>query len=314
MLCTPIIRAIKEQLKAEVHFLSKASYTSILSPNPNIDEVIAFKDDLHEVKEILQSHDYDYIIDLHNNLRSKRVKKWLNKPSGKFPKLNIQKWLLVNAKIDRLPCIHIVDRYFEAVKNLGKISNDNKGLDYFIPKDEVIDLSLYNYGILNEKPFVALVLGATYFTKRIPKTKAVEVIKGLDQTVVLIGGPEEANLGSQIAEQCDNVINTCGTLTLNQSASFIKQSTVVITGDTGMMHIAAAFKKPIAMIWGNTVPAFGMGPYLTETHHFEVENLKCRPCSKLGHHQCPKGHFKCMEEQDVKGIIEVCSVAGAEGE
>ena len=175
-------------------------------------------------------------------------------------------------------------------------------------------MSLYNYGILNEKPFVALVLGATYFTKRIPKTKAVEVIKGLDQTVVLIGGPEEAILGSQIAEQCDNVINTCGTLTLNQSASFIKQSTVVITGDTGMMHIAAAFKKPIAMIWGNTVPAFGMGPYLTETHHFEVENLKCRPCSKLGHHQCPKGHFKCMEEQDVKGIIEVCSVAGAEGE
>ena len=78
---------------------------------------------------------------------------------------------------------------------------------------------------------------------------------------------------------------------------------MIVSNDTGLMHIAAAFQIPVVSVWGNTVPAFGMYPYYGNqpTKHFEAEvnGLSCRPCSKIGHHKCPKGHFKCMELQDL---------------
>jgi ADP-heptose:LPS heptosyltransferase len=70
------------------------------------------------------------------------------------------------------------------------------------------------------------------------------------------------------------------------------------------MHIGAAFGKKIISIWGNTVPEFGMYPYRANpaSIQFEVDGLKCRPCSKIGHQACPKKHFKCMLNQDLDGI------------
>ncbi len=299
VLCTPIIRACKKQLNAEVHFLTKSKYKNVLEANPNVDNLILFDKNIEEVKSRLIENNYDVILDLHNNLRSFYIKKWLKKPFGKFPKLNIQKWILVNTKINRLPNIHIVDRYFQAAEGLLKIKNDNDGLDYFIPENQNVNLDL----LLETKNitghYACLVLGATYQTKKIPKFLAIEIIHKSPLPVILIGGPEEFDVGNEISMECKNVINACGKYKLNQSASIIEQSSLVITGDTGMMHIASAFKKPIIMIWGNTVPEFGMGPYLTQAYHFEVENLKCRPCSKIGYHECPKKHFKCMHNQNV---------------
>mgnify|MGYP003353523095 CR=1 FL=1 len=88
----------------------------------------------------------------------------------------------------------------------------------------------------------------------------------------------------------------------------------MITHDTGMMHIAAAFKRPIVSVWGNTIPAFGMTPYYgavpIANRRFEVAGLSCRPCSKIGFNACPKRHFKCMELQDIPGIVEAATMIG----
>ena len=100
------------------------------------------------------------------------------------------------------------------------------------------------------------------------------------------------------------ILNACGAYSIHQSASLVEQSRALITHDTGLMHIGAAFGKKIITIWGNTVPEFGMYPYRAdpESVNFEVEGLKCRPCSKIGHQKCPKKHFKCMLQQDLDGI------------
>ncbi|HNV96526.1 MAG TPA: glycosyltransferase family 9 protein, partial [Bacteroidales bacterium] len=92
---------------------------------------------------------------------------------------------------------------------------------------------------------------------------------------------------------------------LLQSASLIRQAKVVLTGDTGLMHIAAAFNKKIVTVWGNTVPEFGMYPYSDKNLYTinEVKSLPCRPCSKIGFNQCPKKHFNCMIKQDTSSII-----------
>ena len=64
-------------------------------------------------------------------------------------------------------------------------------------------------------------------------------------------------------------------------------------------------------IWGSTVPLLGMGPYIPtrpdHAHIMEVAGLDCRPCSKIGFEHCPKGHFRCMENQDTARIAEIAS-------
>lgn len=255
-----------------------------------------------EVFNALENENYDHVIDLHKNFRSIVLRRKLSIQSSSFPKLNLQKWMLVNFKIDRMPDIHIVDRYFEAVKVLG-VKNDLKGLDYFIPTtDEVVPESLPD-GF--KTGYVAFVIGGQYQTKQLPVEKAIELCEKIKSPIIILGGPDDVAAGERIAAgKTQKIFNSCGKYSINQSASLIKQAVLVITNDTGLMHVAAAFHKRIISIWGNTVPQFGMYPYLPNKAEkfsiYEVKGLNCRPCSKIGFAKCPKGHFKCMMKQDLE--------------
>lgn len=291
---TPIVRCVKQQLGAEVHYVTKSGMAQLLRSNPYIDKIHTIEEKVKEVRDELEEEDFDIIIDLHKNIRSKRLINYLRKPYYCFNKLNIEKWLLVNLKINRLPDKHLVDRYFEAIAELGVV-NDEEGLDYFLSAEEE-EFRRYQCETLGK--YTAIVLGANYYTKRIPNERIRQIVaEEPEAKYVLIGGADVADDGVELAK-IPNVENTCGRLSIGQSAAMIKQSRKVITGDTGMMHIAAAFKKDIISVWGSTVPEFGMYPYFgkyqTNSKLLEVKSLSCRPCSKLGYDKCPKGHFKCM--------------------
>jgi ADP-heptose:LPS heptosyltransferase len=293
VLTTPVVRMLKKQLNAEVHFLTKSIYVSLLKNNPYIDSVYQIEQSINEVIADLKKENYDYIIDLHNNLRTQILKFRLGVPSRSFNKLNMEKFMLTTFKTDSLPEVHIVDRYLNTVTHFG-VKNDNEGLDFFLSDADKVELSLF------PKDYIAFVIGGQHVTKILPNNKIVSIIKKAEKPVLLIGGPEDALRGEQIITQTKNTINTCGKYSLLQSAFLIQQAKSVITQDTGMMHIAAAFKKKIYSVWGNTVPAFGMYPYKADENSkiIEVKNLNCRPCSKIGYDKCPKGHFKCMQEID----------------
>ena len=295
VLTTPVVRILKKQLNAQVHFLTKSTYITLLKNNPYIDSVYQIEQSINEVIADLKKENYDCIIDLHNNLRTQILKFRLGAPSRSFNKLNIEKFMLTSFKMDSLPNIHIVDRYLDAVTNLG-VENDNEGLDFFLSAADKVDLSLF------PKDYIAFVIGGQHATKILPNNKIVSIIKKAEKPVLLIGGPEDVARGEQIISQTENTINTCGEYSLLQSAFLIQQAHSVITHDTGMMHIAAAFKKKIYSVWGNTIPAFGMHPYKVDENSeiIEVKGLNCRPCSKIGYDKCPKGHFKCMQEIDEK--------------
>jgi len=295
VLTTPVVRCLKTQMDgAEVHYVTKIQYQSILQDNPYIDKLFFLGEDLDDLIQELKREKYDVVIDLHNNLRS-RILKWrLGVRSYSFNKLNIEKWLIVNFKINHLPDKHIVDRYLETAKSLG-IKNDALGLDYFIPdKDEIPWEWLpesHRHG------FVAYAIGGQHETKKLPLKRMIELCKKINRPVVLLGGKEDFDHGEQILNELQgSIFNTCGKLNLNQSASLLKKASYVFTHDTGLMHIAAAFKKEVFSIWGNTIPAFGMYPYRTKYHSLENTQINCRPCSKIGFDKCPKGHFKCMNE------------------
>jgi ADP-heptose:LPS heptosyltransferase len=307
VLTTPLLRCIKEQLpRAEVHYLTKKQFGPILEANPYIDQLWLYDHNFKDLIPAMKFQGIEFIVDLHQNYRSNFVRKQFYEPSASFPKLNLQKWLLVNFKINLLPDIHIVDRYFQALQLL-KIRNDGKGLDYFIPeKDEV---SLESLPSEFRNGYIAFVIGGKHNTKILPPEKVSLICNQLNRPVVLVGGEEDAENGELILSSCKGkVINTCGKYNINQSASLVRQAKKVISNDTGLMHVAAAFKKPVLSVWGNTIPAFGMTPYLPEADKplsaiFEVKGLLCRPCSKLGYEKCPKRHFRCMNDQDTDGIV-----------
>jgi heptosyltransferase-2 len=186
-----------------------------------------------------------------------------------------------------MPDVHIVDRYLKTTESLGVI-NDNQGLDYFIPAKDIVQIN---------EPYIAFAIGGQHATKKLPTTRIIEICQKLSGKIMLLGGKEDATAAEEIEKAVGvNIINACGKYNLNQSASLVQQSAYLITHDTGLMHIASALKKKVISIWGNTVPEFGMYPYLTEFKIIENKNLSCRPCSKIGYSKCPKGHFKCMSE------------------
>jgi ADP-heptose:LPS heptosyltransferase len=317
VLTSPVIRCLKQQLpEVEVHVLTKESNRQLFDSNPYINKVYSFseKRSLSEVTALLKKEKYDFVVDLHKNLRSFRVKRALSVRSKSFPKLNFQKYLLVQFNWNIMPEIHIVDRYFEAVKPLG-VKNDHEGLDFFIPKHEVFDPE--SLPIIFRNGYYAVVLGGQHKTKIFPTEKVIEVARNLEKPIVLLGGPEDAERGEKIVLSLgEKALNKCGKLSLFQSALIVKNALSVLTNDTGLMHIAAAFRKNIVSVWGNTVPELGMYPYMPgdEKRSVIIENksLKCRPCSKIGFKECPKGHFKCMNDHDSKKIAQELLFFGKE--
>ncbi len=306
VLTTPVVRCLKTQVEdAVVHYLVKEQYKSIIKDNPYIDKIYSLDSSFNKLVKRLRKEHYHYIIDLHKNLRTLELKTQLRILTFTFNKLNFKKWLLVNFKINRLPDIHIVDRYFKSVEAFD-VRNDGKGLDYFISKSDVIDIN--KSGAEMDDGYIAFAIGSRHFTKQLPIDKIISLCNKINYPVVLLGGKEDFEKAETIKNSASNkVINYCGKLSINQSASIVKEAKLVISHDTGLMHIAAAFKKKIISIWGNTVPEFGMYPYLPdrESRIIEVHGLSCRPCSKLGYKKCPKKHFKCMIDINENEIADI---------
>ena len=294
VLTSPVVRVLKKQLNAELHFLTKKSFAKWLCHNPYIDRVHHYEDGIQP----LQTEGYDFVVDLHHNLRTLKIKRALKLPSTSVNKLNIRKFLLTTFKINIMPPIHMVDRNIATVEHLG-VKNDMQGLDFFIPETESLPQAFQIKDL-----FVAVVIGGQHSTKILPTFKLIDLCKQLNRPFVLIGGPEDKDRGEEIIKATSLGLNACGKLSLTQSALLVKDADFVVSHDTGMMHISAALKKKIYSVWGNTAPAFGMVPYLPDPESIMVENknLGCRPCSKIGYAKCPRGHFKCMKDIDLSSI------------
>lgn len=305
VLTTPVVRCLKEQTGAEIHYLTKSAFLPVLKNNPYIQKIHSLSSMFNQTLEELKKEKFDYIIDLHNNLRTTRFKKALGIKSFSFNKLNIEKWLLVNLKINRMPKTHIVDRYLDTCKSFG-VKNDQKGLDYFLAPEE--EVAITELPAIYHKGYIALVIGAQHATKRLPLVKLERFCKNSTEPIIVMGGKDDdANAWHLERIAPERIYNACGKYSLNQSASLVKQARIVVSHDTGLMHIAAAFKKEVLAVWGNTVPSFGMYPYKTTYTNFEVADLNCRPCSKIGYVACPKKHFKCMEKQDIPLLVKMAN-------
>ncbi|MDA8693098.1 glycosyltransferase family 9 protein [Saprospiraceae bacterium] len=302
VLTSPVIRALDEE-GYEVHYLSKKSYRSLLLNNPRVKKHFSFDGDLNEVIELLKAEGYAQVIDLHNNYRSKKVSKALKLPTHVLKKNPVRLFFMTQFNMASQQQEHIVDRFMSVVSPLI-IKKTKPQVEFYISdesKERVNNLNL-------PEQYITISVGAAFETKQIPIPLMQEIIEKIDLPVVLLGGRDDITKAKVLKNHSPNgIINLCGDLNIEDSAEVIGGSKVLLSGDTGLMHIAAALDTNIVAIYGSTHPILGYTPYYNKNNKsIIVENnqLKCRPCTKQGRDTCPKGHFKCMKDLDSSLIID----------
>ena len=312
VLASPVFRCEKMQLPgADVHFLTKLSYKIVTAANPYIDKFFYYDKNLEELIVRLKAENYDHVIDLHNNIRSNKIKRLLDCDTHTIEKLSFQKFLITQLNIDVMPNRHITQRSLNTVLSLG-VKDDGGGLDYFIAKQ--YEVKPYDIPTGHLAGYIVVVIGATYFTKRFPVTKIIELCSKINHPIILLGGKEDMANGKIIADtNTVKLYNACGKFNISESADIIKKAKIVISNDTGMQYIACALKRPVIALWGSTTPDLDVEPYygsnfLSNQQKTIYENvvigLKCQPCSKYGLKKCPLDHFNCMEKINVDELVE----------
>lgn len=306
VLTTPVVRSLRHRYpEAEISFVCKPGMQQVLKGNPYLSDIFPYVPGNRESLSALKSKGFDCVVDLQKNRRSRRLCRQLGLPRHTFPKCNFRKLLLVLFKWNLMPQKHIVDRYFEAVRFLS-VYPDGEGLDFFYAPEDAEMLKSYRL----PADYVAVAVGSRHATKQMPAEILDAVTAGSKRPVVFLGDKDDALIVEPICLRYpDRTFNLCGKVSLGVSAACVEAASKVLTGDTGLMHIASAYRKNIVSVWGNTVPAFGMTPYLPQcpenSHIVENRHCWCRPCSKLGYKHCPLGHFRCMSALPVPAIIQL---------
>lgn len=305
ILTTPLLRILKKQYpRAEVHYCVKSQFASVLYNNPNIDKIIEVENNidftgLKQLKKNIKAESYDIVIDAHNNLRSFYIRLFLPAKKFVFKKYSLRKFLLVKLKLNFMKNLSpIVNRYVNALginelnKELPEIFTDEAS-------EKSLDDILSDAGIPN-KDLICIVPSSRHFTKTYPPEYYAELIEKFDTskyTVVLTGtGSDRKNIDIIMSSAESNVYNLCDKLNITQLAGLMKRCKLVISGDTGPMHIAEAVEVNLIMLAGSSVREFGFYPQNGNSVVLENNNLKCRPCSHIGRSECPLGHFKCMRD------------------
>ena len=274
-----------------IDMVSKPQYVELTKLHPFIDNVIPFD---KAMKSLLEERNYDVVFDLQRNINSRRII-----PSGvkvfRVIKESWKKIILVKFKINLLKnFIPVYKKYLNALRKFDKRTNTDFTLS---------ELSIKTSNFINEK-YIVLSPSSKHFTKRLPQDKFIQLLKGLKIKIVLTGDNNQIDndICSHLGSQFDNSLNLCGKLSFSELAGIIKCSEFVICNDSGVLHLAEALGKRVFVFFGSTVKEFGFFPQLESTLVYEIKGLKCRPCTHIGRNDCPKGHFKCMNEIDVNQV------------
>lgn len=310
---TPLIRCLKKRFpNAKIDFVVKKQFIPLLESNPHIHTLIPFDSkEMVGLKIVskLQKADYDCVIDLQNSFRSRMWIWSLNPPKAIYKLGRWQRfWLVYGKRKVNAEILSVPQKYFYTVTK-WHVENDGLGLDFFVPVEakKVVQGKLSRNKKSIKKELVCIAPSASKKTKIWPLERYAKVANYFmreGKAIVLIGGKGDVTLSEKLTSQIKGpVFNLTGQLSLSESAGVIEASEVLVSNDTGMMHMATAVKTPVVAIFGPTTRDFGFFPYQAKSRIVEKE-LDCRPCSFHGTATCPKKHFKCMLEIHPEEVIE----------
>lgn len=313
LLTTPLIRILNKKFPgSHIDFVIKKEFHELIAHHPALSEIYVFDkhadgNSLADIRKKVRLKKYDYIIDIHKNFRSYYLSCFVN--AGKivrFRKYLLKRWLLVNFKLNFYKhIIPVYQRYLDVLN----LQDDNKGLDIYIPRPitDRIERDWHHRLTGKQHMVIGVAPGASFDTKRWHIEGYKEVVQylsnTLNSTIILFGNHSDSAVTSQLGGDNMNVFDCAGKLSLSETAAVMNYCTLVLTNDSGLMHMAAALKKKVVAIFGSTTEELGFFPYAKEYRIIQNNSLNCRPCSHVGKTKCPKNHFKCMSELNADEVI-----------
>lgn len=315
LLSTPLLRVLRARFpQGQIDYVTRSEYAQLVRFNANLNVTHEFNaatgfTGLRELKKKLRRERYDLVIDLHNSIRSRFLRSM--RGVGSIVTINKrikERTLLIRFKKNTYDLIVPVgDRYIETVREFG-IQSDGKGPEIHIPDEILFGVSGKIAKLrLNKFEHVAgLCPFARHSTKEWPAERFIElgvkVANELNGAIMIFGGgPDKARADHMVRSLSDSlgserIFNLTGELSLLESAAAMQYCDVIVTNDSGLMHLAEATEKKVVAMFGSTVEEFGFFPQNKNSVVLERKGLYCRPCTHIGRAQCPEGHFRCMTE------------------
>ena len=323
VLSSLLVRTLRQRFPGvHIAFLLKSEYADLVRHNPHINQVIEFPSggslgDLLRLRRAIRAEHYDLIIDIHDSIRS-RLLSTAGRRAVRIDKRKIPRWLLVHLKRDMYAAFGgapgVAERYLEAMEPWG-VKDDGGGLELHVPPEvqERVGAMLRERGIRPGSRVIGICPSARHGNKMWLKERFAETAAALaqryDAGVLVFGSAGEAARCGEIAAMTEKAspstrtLNLAGALSLLESAAAMDHCDVVITNDSGLMHIAAARKRKVVAVFGPTVRQFGFFPFGTASTVVEHPSLPCRPCTHIGLPDCPEGHFRCMRELATETVL-----------
>ena len=323
VLSSLLVRTFRSRFPdCQLDYVVKEEFADVVRHNPHLTNVIVFPrrgsfGDLQRLRRQLRRNDYDLVIDIHDSLRSR----YLGHGAKRVVRVNKRKlarFTLVQLKLDLYETFggspSVALRYIEPVEQFG-VQDDGEGLEYFYSAEEErrIEQKLGAPSFAVDEMFLGICPSAKHNTKMWSLERFAEVAAMLRSEyalpVILFGSEDERDRCEQIATRIlatnpgFRVLNLAGRITLNETAAVMDRCALVVTNDSGLMHIAAARKRPVVAIFGSTVRQLGFFPFGTRSTVVENAALGCRPCTHIGRSACPKGHFRCMLDIPASDVI-----------
>jgi ADP-heptose:LPS heptosyltransferase len=290
-----LLRKLRRKFpEATIDFATKPEFAEAVKLCGMTNEIIQLNSGVKNFRQVIADKKYDFIIDIHNNLKSIYVSLLNSHRIVRAKKDHFRKFLLVNGKINLFSeIIPVYKKYLLVARDLLKEDDLNF---------ETSELKFKEF-VLPEKRYIVVAPSSKHFTKTYPVSKFISLINSFNETeVVLVGSESETDksICSRIESECNEVLNYCGRLELQELVFVIMRSELVISNDSAIMHLAEALNKRVLALFGSTVKEFGFYPQLKTTKIFEQNGLACRPCTHVGLPECPVLSFACMEKTTLK--------------
>lgn len=318
ILTTALLRCLRNKYpEQQIDFLVKKQFADILKCVPFVSNVIVLDSkkgfsELRAIRNQLKQEHYDVVLDIHKNWRSMFVCNTIGANQVfRFNKHVFRRWILTTFHKDIYKEVRPVYlRFVDVAKEIG-VETDGKFSELVVPTEIQIatDIILQQKGFDISKPAIALCPGASFKNKQWQPEKfaalAKQIVCELHYQVVLLGGKSEIPLCEIIQKEEPTVVSFAGELDLSQSIAAFNRVQATVVNDTGMLHASEALGVPVVGIYGATARQFGYFPILPSSRVAQIENLDCRPCTKMGKNTCPKGHFKCMQDLSVEYVFSL---------
>ena len=313
LLTTPVLRLLREYCPAaQIDFLTRVAYKDLLCANPCVDRVLLFdpQQGLRQTLHTLRQRRYDLVVDLHRTLRSHLLSRGVMATRKlTYAKRTARRALLVRLGWNTLRAMTPVPELYAAPLRRVGMTAPLPPLELHLTPASRDAMRTYVQQALPhsmEWPLLALAPGAHWPTKRWPVERFAAVAQELAQAqraaVVLLGGAEDVPLAQELCQRLRvPVLDSTGKLSLMHTAALLQQCRLLLSNDSGLMHMATALRVPVVAIFGPTVQEFGFYPFKAYAQVISID-LPCRPCSTKGSARCPRGHHQCMQQVTVAQV------------